>query len=132
MKMGKIIGAGALVFVLSLVLNTAYYAVSAEGHIWEATRAEPLFELMTLNHVVFAVLLMAVYAMLKPSNRPLSRGFVYGVLMGLVMFVPTGLVVRAAWTVPITAFFAADIAFHAALTGLLGFVIALILREKRA
>ncbi len=130
MKIGRFVGAVVAGTVLSTVANTLYYAVTAHAHTWAATRSEPLFGLMMLNHVVFALLLTAVYPMMRRRASAWRDGFTFGVLMGLIMFVPTGLVVRAAWTVPITAFFAADILFHALVTGGLGVVVATILGPR--
>ena len=130
MKIGRFVTAVAAVTTLSAVVNTIYYAVTAQAHAWEATRSEPLFGLMMLNHVIFALLLTVLYPMMRRSATARRDGFTFGVLMGLVMFVPTGLVVRAAWTVPLTALFATDILFHALLTGVLGAVVALLLEPR--
>ena len=124
MKIGRFIVAVLSVTVLSTIVNTVYYAATAQAHTWDATRSEPLIGLMVLNHIVFAVLLTVLYPMMRRRTTARRDGFTFGVLMGLVMFVPTGLVVRAAWTVPITIFFIVDTLFHALLTGGLGMVVA--------
>ncbi|MEM7133084.1 MAG: hypothetical protein AAF702_42680 [Chloroflexota bacterium] len=112
--------------VISIVLNTVYYAVTAAGHTWEMTKEEPIMSLMLLNHFVFAALLAYMYPFGYQGRSPVLEGVRFGALMGLVMFVPTGLIVRAAWDVPITPYFLLDIVVAAVVTALMGVAIGLI------
>ncbi|MEM7343310.1 MAG: hypothetical protein AAF485_03640 [Chloroflexota bacterium] len=115
---------------ISLILNTIYYTATAAGHVWAMTKAEPDFALLTLNHVVFALLLAYIYPIGYQGGSPVGEGFRFGVLMGLVMFVPTGLIVRAAWEVPITFYFLIDIVVAAVVTGLMGVAIGIIYNRQ--
>lgn len=133
MNIKKYIFAVIAAVIISIILNTVYYAVTAAGHTWAMTKAEPNLLLMMLNHVVFALLLAYIYPFGYQGGSPVSEGARFGVLMGLVMFVPTGLVVRAAWEVPITPYFLLDIVVAAVVTSLMGIAIGLIYgREIRA
>lgn len=110
--------------VISVLLNTVYYAITAAGHEWAMTKTEPLWGLMMLNHIVFAGLLAYVYPIGYQGGAPLLEGVRFGALMGLIMFVPTGLVVRAAWEVPITPYFILDILMAAIISAVMGIAIA--------
>ncbi len=126
MNWTKFILAVVAAAVISILLNTVYYAITAEGHQWAMTKDEPNMALLTLNHFVFAALLAYIYPFGYQGGSPVAEGARFGALMGLVMFVPTGLIVRAAWDVPITPYFLLDIVIAAVVTALMGVAIALI------
>ncbi|MEM7029054.1 MAG: hypothetical protein AAF629_05635 [Chloroflexota bacterium] len=126
MTIKKFTIAVVVAFIISNILNTIYYAVTAAGHVWEMTKAEPNYPLLMLNHLVFVLLLAYVYPIGYKGGSPIAEGARFGALMGLIMFVPTGLVVRAAWEVPITPYFLADIVFHTLATAIMGISIAFV------
>ncbi len=131
MKITTYLLAALAATIISIILNTVYYTVTAEGHVWAMTKAEPNFLLLTLNHIIFALLLAYIYPIGYKGGSPVTEGFRFGVLMGLIMFVPTGLVVRAAWEVPITAYFFLDIIVAAVVTGLMGIAIGIIYSRQQ-
>ena len=129
--MKKFVMALAAAFLISVVFNTIYYAVTAEGHTFVLTKAEPNFALIMLNHVVFALLLVYLFPIFYRDGSSIVEGAKFGALMGLVMFVPTGLVVRGAWDVPITPYFYLDIVMAAVITAIMGIAIGMIYGQKK-
>ena len=126
MKASKFILAVVVTVVISNILNIGYYGLTAAGHQWAMTKAQPDFSLLMLNHIIFALLLAYIYPIGYKGGSPVAEGARFGALMGLVMFVPTGLVVRGAWEVPITWYFPVDIVFHTLATAIMGIAIAYI------
>ncbi len=117
---------------VSILLNSIYYGVTAEQHLWEMTKETPDWGLMILNHLVYAGLLTYIFPFGYTGKSVWGEGARFGALMGMVMFVPTGLVVRAAWEVPMTPLFALDIAMAAIISAIMGCAIAAIYKRTHA
>lgn len=116
-------------FVISMVGNTAYYTATAEGHRLPFTSDEPLFALLVLSHLVMAIFILAAIAWSSATRRVTwQTGALIGGFLGAVMFLPIGLIVRAAWDVPVTAYFGADIVVAVVINAAMGAVIAAIAR----
>lgn len=79
MNIKKYIFAVIAAVIISIILNTVYYAVTAAGHTWAMTKAEPNLLLMMLNHVVFALLLAYIYPFGYQGGSPVSEGARFGV-----------------------------------------------------
>ncbi len=110
--------------LVSIVGNMIYFTVTHEYHAFEMTKAQPLMSLIMLNHLVYAGMMVYLYphfAMNVQNHQ--KKGWWFGVCMGIIVFVPSGLITRGAWEVPITFFFPIDIVFVALLSGLMGVVI---------
>ncbi|MEM7445358.1 MAG: hypothetical protein AAF414_18705 [Pseudomonadota bacterium] len=115
----------AAAFVISMAGNTVYYAATAEGHRLPFTSEQPVFALLILSHILMALFLYAAISW-SSAARPATwqTGALIGGFLGIVMFLPIGLVVRAAWDVPVTAYFGADIVVAIAINAVMGAVIA--------
>jgi hypothetical protein len=116
--------------VVSMITNSVYYFVTAEMNHLAITRPMPLMGMMIANHVVFALLMSYIYPRYKRSES-LSEGATYGVLMGAVSFIPSGLVVRSAWDVPAGLPFVANIICALVTGALMGLVIARLQRSSQ-
>ena len=115
-------------FFLSNLGNTAYYALTADMNRLEFTREEPLIGLFVAHHVLYAVLLAALYPRFRRSGAVWTEGAWFGLLTGTLVFLPNALVVRGAWDVPVNLGFAANTAFALGLGTLIGVVVAAIQR----
>ncbi len=113
-----------LAFIASNVLSTAYYMATATENTVAFARDVPRYELLTANHLVFAVALAWLYPRFIDHGSRATAGLRFGAMMGLVMFVPTGLVVRGIWTVDFDAIFLANCAFHIGCGAVLGWIVA--------
>jgi len=118
----------AVAVAISMVGNTGYYALTADGHRLPFTSDEPIFGLLVLSHLVMAVFL-AVAIRWVSAYRPTTwqNGALIGAFLGAVMFLPIGLIVRAAWNVPVTLYFASDFVLAVAINAVMGAVIAAII-----
>lgn len=117
----------AVAFVISMAGNTAYYAATADGHRLPFTSDEPVFGMLALSHLLMAVFLVVAISW-SSAGRPVTwqTGAVIGGFLGAVMFLPIGLIVRAAWDVPVTLYFGTDIVLAIAINAAMGAVIAAI------
>ena len=117
----------AVTTILSAILNTAYYTATHEMNVLSFTRTEPLFGLIMANHIVYAILLNIVWKRFKRSGTG-QEGLTFGAIMGAVMFLPTGLVIRGAWDVPADVSFLCNSLFAIVSSAILGFAISKIVK----
>lgn len=107
-------------FAVSATFNGAYYSLTAEAHIFAMTKAVPDVALIMLNHAVFVAAMVLLYTRLfNGETRPNLSVFGFGACLGVIMFVPSALVVRGAWEVPLNHFFLIDSVFHVIASGLI-------------
>ena len=124
MKYFFISGLSAL--LISIIGNFAYFTATHEFHVFAMTKAQPLMGLIMLNHLVYAGMMTYLYPhFVRKFENHLKRGMWFGTCLGIIMFVPSGLITRGAWEVPITFFFPIDIVFIALLSGVMGITIGL-------
>ncbi|MEO1225719.1 MAG: hypothetical protein AAFX92_15990 [Pseudomonadota bacterium] len=127
--MGRTALAIVAAFVISMAGNTAYYTATAEGHRLPFTSDEPLFALLVLSHLVMAIFTLAAIAWSSAARHVTwQTGALIGGFLGVVMFLPIGLIVRAAWDVPVTVYFGANIVVAVVINAAMGAVIAAIAR----
>ncbi len=128
--MKKFIGSFIVCFLLNNILTIAWYTFTAEANTVPFKREQPDYLLLQLNHIVFAFILAYVYPMGYKGGNLVTEGFRFGVLMGILMFLPTGLVVRGIWQVPANLMFVYNTIFHAIASGICGIGIAFIYGKK--
>lgn len=110
--------------IISMIGNTIYFTATHEYHAFEMTKSEPIMGMMILNHVVYAAMMTYLISrFVGKDDDVIKTGMWLGACLGVVMFVPSGLIVRSAWEVPITYFFALDIIFEILLSGLMGITV---------
>src|SRR5689334_17806848 len=98
------------VTVISAVSNSVYYAATAAMNHLAFTRPMPLLGLMLANHVVYALLMTYLYPRFARTGSNGEAAW-FGTVMGALMFIPTGLVVRSAWEVPADLVFLSNTVF---------------------
>ena len=132
MSTKKSILAVVAAFLLSNVLTTVYYMITDDANMVPYRRESINYAALMANHLVYALLFVHLFAPYYERQPQRMRGFVYGVLMAAVMFVPQALVVRGIWKVDINAIFFANTVAHLLIGGIMGLVSAIIYGNPRA
>ncbi|WP_372371194.1 hypothetical protein [Candidatus Uabimicrobium sp. HlEnr_7] len=128
--MKKFLAAFITCFLISNVLTIVWYTATADANSVPFKREQPDYLLLQLNHIVFAFILAYIYPIGYKGGSLLKEGFCFGVLMGILMFLPTGLVVRGIWEVPANLMFVFNTIFHALAGGVCGVGIAFTYGKK--
>ena len=132
MSTKKSILAVVAAFLLSNVLTTVYYMITDDANMVPYRRESINYAALMANHLVYALLFVHLFVPYYERQPQRMRGFVYGVLMAAVMFVPQALVVRGIWKVDINAIFFANTVAHLLIGGIMGLVSAIIYGKPRA
>ena len=132
MSTRKSIWAVVAAFLLSNILTTAYYMLTDEANMVPYRRESINYAALLANHLIYAALFVHLFAPYYKQRPQLSRGFLYGVLMAAVMFVPQALVVRGIWKVDINTIFFINSLAHLLIGGIMGVVTALIYGKSSA
>ncbi len=114
------IAAALAASAVSFFLNTAYYSLTWQMYAVDFARPEPIKELIFLQHLVFGSLMTYIFPFGYRGRHWVLEGARFGALMGLLMFVPIGLSIRAVWWVPLDFPFilaCVNAAFSGAVTG---------------
>jgi len=126
MSSKKSILAVVVAFVLSNVLTTVYYMVTDEPNMVPYRRDEINYGALMLNHLIYAGIFVYLFPTFYQKAPKLSRGFLFGVLMAAMMFIPQALVVRSIWTVDINTIFFVNSIAHLLIGGVIGITTAFI------
>lgn len=113
-------------FVLSNVLTTVYYMLTDEANMVPYRRDEINYAALMANHFIYAGIFVYLFPTFYQKDPKLSKGFLFGVLMAAMMFVPQALVVRAIWEVEINTIFFANTLAHLLIGGIIGMATGLI------
>ena len=106
MKVSKLIMAWLAGFVAMLLLSGLWYEIlmpnvySAQFATIE--RTAPLYTLVVIGYLMGTFLLAYIYPIGYKGKAPIVEGVKFGVLMGLVIAFPAGLVLYGAHMVPIS------------------------------
>lgn len=119
------------VFLVSNVLTTVWYMLTDDANFVPYRRAEINYLGLTLNHLVYASVFVLLFPSFYAKAPKLSRGFQYGVLLGVVMFLPSAMVIRSIWQVEFNGIFLLNSVAHLLIGGLMGIVISLIYNYKK-
>lgn len=132
MKTKHFILSALAAFLVSNILTTVWYMLMDEANYVPFRREEMNYAALTLNHLIYAVLMVYFYPFYN-AKKPSSTGaFVFGVLIAALMFIPQALVVRSIWTVDIDTNFFMNTIAHLAIGGLMGVVVRLISNKALA
>ena len=132
MSTKKSILAVVAAFLSSNVLTTVYYMITDDANMVPYRRESINYAALMANHLVYALLFVHLFVPYSERQPQRMRGFVYGVLIAAVMFVPQALVVRGIWKVDINAIFFANTVAHLLIGGIMGLVSAIIYGKPRA
>lgn len=121
-----------ITFILSNVLTTLYYMMTDEANMVEYRRDEMNYAALMMNHLIYAALFVILFPYYYQKHEKPSSGFLFGVLMGAVMFIPQALVVRAIWKVDINTIFFFNTIAHLVIGGLMGLATAFIYGKPKS
>lgn len=132
MNVKKSILAIIAAFVVSNILTTVWYMLSDDGNYVSFRREEVNYIGLMLNHLIYAGGFVYLFSSFYEKEPKLSRGFLYGVVMAMVMFIPSGIVVRSIWTVDFNTIFVLNSIAHLLIGGIMGLVVAFIYKSKKS
>ncbi len=118
-------------FLLSNILTTIWYMTTDEANFVSFRREEMNFLGLVINHLIYALLFVLLFSSFFEKSPKISRGFIYGLLMGAVMFIPSGIVVRSIWTVDFNSIFLLNSLAHMVIGGLMGLAVSFIYNFKK-
>ncbi|MFX3625818.1 MAG: hypothetical protein ACN6I4_00525 [bacterium] len=113
-------------FFVSNILTTVWYMLMDEANYVPFRREEMNYAALTLNHIIYAGLMVYFYPFYYLKKPSMGNAFVYGILIAALMFIPQALVVRSIWTVDIDANFFMNTIAHLVIGGVMGVFIKLI------
>lgn len=119
-------------FILSNILTTLWYMLTDEANFVPYRREAMNYGGMMLNHLIYAGIFVYLFPYYYEKYLNLAKGFLFGVLMAAMMFVPQALVVRSIWEVDINTIFFLNTLAHLAIGGVIGLVTALIYGKRKA
>lgn len=131
MNTKKMILSVVVAFVLSNALTTAWYMATDDANFVPYRRAQINYAGLMLNHLVYALIFVYLIPFYLKSAIKVGRGFVFGVLMAAMMFLPQAMVVRSIWKVDFDAIFALNSLAHLVIGGIIGVVVTLIYKPKK-
>lgn len=131
MKVKKSILAVLVAFLASNILTTLWYMLSDEANFVSFRRAEVNYLGLVANHIIYAIVFVLLFSSFYERAPKLGRAFFYGALMGCVMFIPSGIVVRSIWTVDFNSIFVFNSIAHVVIGGIIGVLVALIYNYKK-
>ncbi len=96
------IGSFVVMFSLSglwyMVFMPEYYSIQFA----DVNRAQPLFIWIVFGYLVMSFLLSYIYPAGYKGESPVKEGLRFGFIMGLLIAIPTGLILYGVYTVPPT------------------------------
>ncbi len=120
-----------ILFVVSNILTTVWYMLSDEANMVSFRREEPIFAGLALNHLIFVSGLVYLFPHFIKEQNTKIKSFTYGVVLALIMFLPTGIVVRSIWQVEFNTIFAINTMVHSLIGGVLGLILSVIYNYKK-
>lgn len=132
MNLQKSILAVIASFLLSNVLTSVWYMLSDDANFVSFRKEEMNYLGLMVNHLIYASIFVYLFSSFYEKAPKLSRGFLYGTLMGALMFIPSGIVVRSIWTVDFNSIFLLNSIAHVVIGGIMGLVVSLIYNYKKA
>lgn len=120
-----------LLFVVSNVLTTIWYMLTDEPNFVPYRRDEPNYGGLVLNHLIFVSGFVYLFPYFIKEQNTRLKAIVYGVVLAIIMFLPTGLVVRSIWKVDFNTIFALNTLAHCVIGGILGLILSVIYNYRK-
>jgi len=132
MNLKKTILAVAILFIISNVLTTGWYMAMDSANTVPFSRHEPNYIGLVLNHLVFVGCFIYLFpSFIQPKNT-INQAIIFGATMAIIMFIPTGMVVRSIWQVDFDLIFMLNTCAHLVIGAILGIVLRTIYNHKHA
>ena len=123
MSTRKTILAVIVAFIVSNVLTTIWYMATDEANMVPYRRAEVNYTGLIVNHLIYALLFVhLLLTYIKPQGT-LVKGFVGGIILGAIMFLPQALVIRSIWAVDFNTIFVFNSLAHILIGGIMGLAV---------
>lgn len=116
-------------FLVSNVLTTFWYMIMDAPNVVPFRREAMNYGLLTLNHVIYAALMVYFFPYYRAKHEGVGRAFQFGVLMAAMMYIPQALVIRSIWTVDVNAIFVFNTLAHLVIGGVMGIAIYYLTRK---
>ena len=127
MNTGKALTALVVGFLLSNILTTIYYIVTASMNTVPFQREQQVFVGLFLTHLIFVGIMVYMYPRWsRAGDSAVAQGALFGALMAAMMFIPQAVLVRSIWTVDFNTIFVANVVAHTVIGAMVGVAIALI------
>ena len=120
-----------ILFVVSNILTTVWYMLTDEANIVSFRREEPNYGGLAINHLVFICGFVYLFPHFIKEQNTRIKSFIYGVVLALIMFLPTGIVVRSIWQVDFNTIFIFNALAHGVIGGILGLISGVIYNYKK-
>lgn len=101
-----------------------------EANMVSFRREEPNFFGLMINHAIFVSGFVFLFPSFIRNQNTRLKSIIFGVVLALIMFVPTGIVVRSIWTVDFNLIFILNAIAHRTIGGLLGLILRTIYNYK--
>ena len=129
----KLILATVLGFVVMFLISGLWYLIIMKGYyneqFSEVFRQESKMIWIAIGYLVGAFLLALIYPIGYKGGEPVNEGLRFGVLMGLIISLPMGLVLYGVYTVPLAPTFV-NIIYQVVEKGIGGLFIGLVYGKR--
>lgn len=117
-------------FLVSNVLTTLWYMLMDAPNVVPFRRENMNYGLLTLNHFIYAALMVHFYPHYKTKHSTMGGAFRFGVLIAALMYIPQALVIRSIWTVDVNTIFVLNTLAHLTIGGAMGVVLYFLTRKS--
>jgi putative effector of murein hydrolase LrgA (UPF0299 family) len=131
MNFKKSIFAVILLFLVSNILTTGWYMFTDDENFVAFRRDEVNYVGLIINHLIFVICFVYLFPYLVRGKNNKLHAFWFGVVLAVIMFIPTGLVVRSIWKVDFNSIFLMNTLAHLIIGGVLGIISSLIYNYKK-
>ena len=106
MNVKKLVLASLAGFIIMFLLSGLWYMVLMSDYYHanfaDVERAEPIFTSIVIGYLVLSFLLAYIYPFGYKGKSPLIEGLRFGLIMGLVIAIPSMLILYGVHTFPLT------------------------------
>lgn len=120
-----------VLFLISNVLTTLWYMITDDANFVSFRRSEVNYAGLMLNHLIFVCGLVYIFPYFIQNQNTRIKAFLFGMVMAIMMFLPTGIVVRSIWQVDFNTIFAFNTLAHSFIGGILGLALHSIFNYKK-
>ncbi len=130
MNLKKTILAIIALFFISNVLTSIWYMLMDDANHVPFRRETINYAGLMANHLIYASIFVILFPSFYEKSSKMFNAFLFGALMGTVMFLPSGMVVRSIWQVDFDQIFILNSIAHIVIGGIMGIIMALIYNFK--
>jgi len=128
----RLILATIAAFLLSNILTTLWYMLMDAPNEVPFRRETMNYGLLTLNHLIYAGLMVYLFPYYWAKNASVAGAFQYGIVIAALMYIPQALVIRSIWTIDVNMIFLLNTLAHLVIGGVMGVAIFYLTRKSLA